>query len=91
MMMRTRLAEFEAALAVAKHRNFRAAAAELGISKATISGNIQALEAKIGVLLFHRTTRTVSLTSAGDAFISRVSSSIADIVKAIVDAREQAG
>ena len=89
-MSRTGLTELEAAIVVAKHRNFRAAAAELGMSPTTISSIIRALEARIGVLLFNRTTRSVSLTSAGDAFINRISSSIADISEAIEAAQGHA-
>jgi DNA-binding transcriptional LysR family regulator len=69
-MARTGPDELEAAVAVARHRNFRAAAAELGMSPTAISSIIRNLEARIGVLLFNRTTRSVAVTSAGEAFIS---------------------
>jgi DNA-binding transcriptional LysR family regulator len=90
IMHATGLIELEAAIAVAKHRNFRAAAAEMGMSPTSISSTIRALEARIGVQLFSRTTRSVALTSAGEAFINRVSSSVADIADAIGAARGQA-
>jgi DNA-binding transcriptional LysR family regulator len=90
-MSRAGLTELEAAIAVAKHRNFRAAAAELSLSPTTISGIIRGLEARIGVLLFHRTTRSVSLSSAGEAFINRISASVADISEAIEAAQSHAG
>jgi DNA-binding transcriptional LysR family regulator len=82
-MRRTGIIELEAAIAVAKFHNFRAAAAELGMSPTAVSSTIRGLEARIGVQIFSRTTRSVALTSAGKAFIDRISSSVADIDEAI--------
>ncbi len=90
-MHRTGLVEFETAIAVAKHRNFRAAADELGMSSTAVSSLVRNLEARIGVLLFNRTTRSVSLTAAGEKFLNRVSSSVADISEAIEIAKGEAG
>ena len=81
------LGELEAVLAVARHRNFRAAAAELGVSTSALSHAVAALEARIGVRLFHRTTRSVSLTAAGAQFVD----SIAPALSTIRGAIEQAG
>lgn len=52
-------------LAVAEHASFRAAAAELGVTRAAVSQAIQALERRVGQPLFQRTTRSVALTDAG--------------------------
>ena len=52
----------EAFLSVALHRNFRRAAAELGVTPSAISQAIRTLEARIGATLFLRTTRSVGLT-----------------------------
>src|SRR5215471_2546010 len=60
----------EAFLSVAHHRNFRKAAAELGVTPSAISQVVRALEARIGAALFIRTTRSVGLTEAGERFIS---------------------
>src|ERR1700754_2304410 len=90
IMPRTGLTEFEAAVAVAKHRNFRSAALELGVSPTSLSSTIRALEARIGVQLFNRTTRSVSLTAAGEAFIDRISASVTDIRQAIEEAQGKA-
>ncbi|HTH96146.1 MAG TPA: LysR family transcriptional regulator, partial [Stellaceae bacterium] len=58
----TGLSEF---LAVADHASFRAAAAELGVTRAAVSQAVQTLEARLGRRLFQRTTRSVALTEAG--------------------------
>src|ERR1700754_3758344 len=90
IMSRTGLTEYEAAVAVAKHRNFRAAALELGISATALSSTIRALEARIGVQLFNRTTRSVALTAAGETFVGRVSASVTEIRQAIQEAQGNA-
>jgi len=90
-MRRTGLVELEAAVAVARHRSFRSAAAELGMSATAISAVIRGLEARIGVRLFNRTSRSVALTSAGEAFVDRVAPSLAGIAEAIEVAQNKAG
>jgi hypothetical protein len=49
----------EAFLGVARHHSFRKAADELGVTKSAVSQAIRALEARVGVALFIRTTRSV--------------------------------
>jgi len=53
-------------LAVAEHRNFTKAAEQLYITQSALSHNIADLEAELGTKLFHRTTRSVSLTPSGE-------------------------
>ncbi|MDE1179426.1 LysR family transcriptional regulator [Paraburkholderia sp.] len=81
------LSELEAVLAVARHRSFRAASVELGVSTSALSHAVAALEARIGVRLFNRTTRSVSLSEAGEQFVESVSPALSTIRAAI----EQAG
>lgn len=81
------LGELEAVLAVARHRNFRAAATELGVSTSALSHAVAGLEARIGVRLFNRTTRSVSLSAAGAQFVDSVAPALSTIRVAI----EQAG
>jgi DNA-binding transcriptional LysR family regulator len=83
------LMELEAVVAVARCRNFRAAAADLGRSRSALSHSIAALEQRLGVRLFHRTTRSVSLTEAGELFVSGVASALAEIRSAMDVARSR--
>jgi DNA-binding transcriptional LysR family regulator len=78
----------EAFLSVAQHRNFRKAAAELGVTPSAISQAVRALEARIGAALFIRTTRSVGLTEAGERFISRAKPAFEELVTAGEAARE---
>jgi DNA-binding transcriptional LysR family regulator len=78
----------EAFLSVAQHRNFRKAAAELGVTPSAISQAVRALEARIGAALFIRTTRSVGLTEAGERFISRAKPAFEELVAASEAARE---
>jgi DNA-binding transcriptional LysR family regulator len=57
-------------LAVATHRNFRRAAAALGVTPSAAGQAIRALEARLGVALFVRTTRSVGMTEAGARFLA---------------------
>ena len=65
----THLAAFAA---VARHRSFRRAGAELALSTSAVSYAIRALEERLGVGLFHRTTRSVALTEAGQRLLERL-------------------
>src|SRR5690242_18227477 len=77
----------EAFLSVAQHRNFRKAAAELGVTPSAISQAIRALEARVGAALFIRTTRSVGLTEAGERFLSRAKPAFEELVAASAVAR----
>jgi LysR family transcriptional regulator for bpeEF and oprC len=59
-------------LAVASAASFSGAAKALGLSRAAVSSQIAQLEARLGVRLFRRTTRTVALTSEGEQYADRV-------------------
>jgi DNA-binding transcriptional LysR family regulator len=78
----------EAFLSVAQHRNFRRAAADLGVTPSAISQAIRALEARVGAALFIRTTRSVGLTEAGERFLSRAKPAFEELVAASEIARE---
>lgn len=57
---------------VAAHRSFRKAASELNVAPSTLSHAVAALEERLGVKLFHRTTRSVTLSEAGERFLARI-------------------
>ena len=56
---------FEMFREVAKHQSFTKAAAALDVSSAAVSRQVKSVEQRLGLLLFHRTTRSVALTEAG--------------------------
>lgn len=71
-MRKIGIVELEAAMAVARRRSFRAASSDLGISPTALSQTIAGLEARLGVRLFNRTTRSVSPTHAGEQFLAEI-------------------
>ncbi|MFS2108594.1 LysR family transcriptional regulator [Sphingomonas sp. Sphisp140] len=88
---RNSIGELMAAIQLAERRSFRAAADYLGISPTALSSNIRTLEDRLGVRLFNRTTRSVSLTAAGAEFIARVAPALAEIERAAEEAGSRAG
>lgn len=82
-MYKSGLTELEVVLAVARRRGFRAAAVELDMSTTAVSNAVAKLEARLGVRLFHRTTRSVSLTEAGQKFTARIAPSVINIKDAM--------
>ncbi len=78
----------EAFLAVARHRNFRRAAAEFGVTPSAMSQAVRGLEARLGAALFTRTTRSVGLTEAGQRFLDRAGPAFAELVAAGEAARD---
>lgn len=75
---------------VAELRSFSAAAEALGMSNATVSKAVTRLENRLGVTLFHRTTRTLSLTPSGQALAGRAAALLSDAESAEECAREEA-
>jgi DNA-binding transcriptional LysR family regulator len=88
-MGRPGLIELEAVLAITRRGSFRAAALELGLSTTALSNAIGKLERDLGVRVFNRTTRSVSLTDAGRSFVAQVGPALQDIHAAIDAARSQ--
>ena len=78
----------EAFLSVARRKSFRRAAADLGVTPSAISQAVRALEARIGVPLFTRTTRSVGLTEAGERFLARARPAFEELVAAGEAARD---
>jgi DNA-binding transcriptional LysR family regulator len=69
MMQGNDFSKLSAFVAVAEHGHFSKAAAQLGISPSTLTQAIRALEEHLGVRLLNRTTRSVSLTTAGEQLL----------------------
>jgi DNA-binding transcriptional LysR family regulator len=67
---------------VAEHGGFTAAAADLAVSPSALSQAIRHLETRLGVRLLNRTTRSVSLTEAGQAYLSRIGPALGQVVDA---------
>lgn len=67
---------------VAEHRGFTAAAADLAVSPSALSQAIRQLETRLGVRLLNRTTRSVSLTEAGLAYLERVGPALGQVIDA---------
>ena len=63
---RSDLADLTYFLAIARHRSFRRAGLELGVSASGLSHALKGLEARLGVRLLNRTNRSVTLTAAGE-------------------------
>jgi DNA-binding transcriptional LysR family regulator len=75
---------------VADRRSFTAAASELGITPSAISQIIKQLEKRLGVALLTRTTRSMSLTEAGERFLSQTTPAIGQILDAMDELRTYA-
>ncbi|HJU39404.1 MAG TPA: LysR family transcriptional regulator [Tahibacter sp.] len=69
--------------AVARHLNFARAAAELAVTPTAVSRTIKALEAQLGVRVFHRTTRSVGLTEAGRELVDAFAPALEQIRRAV--------
>ena len=72
----------EAFVRVAERRSFRQAATDLDVTPSAVSQAVRTLEARMGVALFTRTTRSVGLTEAGQRFLERARPAFEEIVAA---------
>ena len=71
-------------IAVAREQSFTRAAAQLGVSQSALSHLIRALEAKMGVRLLTRTTRSVSPTEAGERLMRSIAPRFQEIEAALM-------
>ena len=74
-------------LRVAGRRSFRQAADDLGVTPSAVSQAVRTLEARLGVALFTRTTRSVGLTEAGERFVELAGPAFDDMIAASDAAR----
>lgn len=70
-------------VAVANARSFRLAAEQLGVTRPAVSHTIRRLEDRLGVALVQRTTRSVSLTEAGEQLYANVAPALAEVGRAL--------
>jgi DNA-binding transcriptional LysR family regulator len=76
--------------AVAETRNFTAAARLFGVSPSAVSQTIKQLEQRLGVALLSRTTRSTSLTEAGERFLGQAGPALDQVLAALEDAGKYA-
>ena len=74
-----------------EHGSFSAAARGLGVSAAAVSKNVAHLEAHVGVRLFHRSTRRLALTDAGERFLAQVRDPLASLDAAMAGIGDDGG
>jgi len=82
---RTDLADFSYFLAIARHRNFRRAGIEMGVSASALSHALKGLEARLDVRLLNRTNRSVTLTVAGAELLAGIAAPFEAIGSAVED------
>ena len=85
------LANLESFVRSAESGGFSAAARQLGWTPAAVSRNVAMLERNLGQRLFHRNTRRLTLTEAGELLLSTVKAPLADVQAAIASVSTQGG
>lgn len=83
------LRQLECFVAVAEELHFRKAGERLGLSQSALSDRISALEHELGLTLFFRTTRQVSLTQAGSDFLRDAKRILADVARSVSNAKQK--
>jgi DNA-binding transcriptional LysR family regulator len=84
-MRGTEFAEMAAFVAIAERRSFAKAATHLGVARSTLSQNLRSLEERLRARLLNRTTRSVSLTEAGERLLARIRPALAELTAAAND------
>ena len=79
------LVELTYVVAIARHRSFRKAGLELGISASGLSHALKGLETRLGVRLVNRTNRSVTLTAAGQELCDAIGKPFESIDRALED------
>src|SRR6266851_10087539 len=82
-MRRGKLDDLLAFVAVGRERSFTKAAAKLGVSQSALSHTIRELEARLGVRLLTRTTRSLSPTEAGERLLRNVGPRLEEVGAAL--------
>ena len=87
-MQRGHLTDLAAFLIVAEEGSFTRAAAKLGTSQSALSQTVRRLEARLGVRLLARTTRSLAPTEAGERLLGRLRPAMEDIAAGLASATE---
>jgi DNA-binding transcriptional LysR family regulator len=87
-MQRGTLDDLLAFVAVARERSFTKAAAKLGVSQSALSHTMRELEARLGIRLLTRTTRSVSPTEAGERLLHSLRPRFEEIEADVAAVRE---
>ncbi|MFJ3059075.1 LysR substrate-binding domain-containing protein [Herbaspirillum sp. NPDC087042] len=85
------MTSIECFVAAAHAGSFSAAARQLGLTSAAVGKNVARLESSLGVRLFHRSTRKLSLTEAGERFLQEVSGGLQAIRSAVANLASAGG
>src|SRR5580693_9475460 len=88
-MLMDRLQTMESFVRIAHAGSYTKAAQQLGLSRALLSRRIIELEARLGVRLLNRSTRSVSLTNEGRAYLTRCKQVLDDIESESLAARKR--
>lgn len=89
--MQADLGDLNAFLAVARAGGFRGASRSTGTAASTLSEAVRRLEARLGVRLLHRTTRSIAPTEAGERLIARLAPALGEVEAALDGAVELGG
>src|SRR4051794_7677764 len=87
-MPRTDLSDLQAFLLVARERSFTRAAAKLGVSQSALSQTVRGLEARLGLRLLTRTTRSMAPTEAGERLLRTLGPALDEIDTTLVGLSE---
>jgi DNA-binding transcriptional LysR family regulator len=87
-MRREEMADLTAFVVVAEERSFTRAAGKLGLSQSALSQIVRRLEARLGVRLLARTTRSVAPTHAGERLVQKLAPMLHDLDQGIADLSE---
>lgn len=87
--MRIDFLGLEAFVSIAERGSFQRAAAHLNLSQTAISHRMRKLEEELGIKLFARTTREVTLTRAGIDFLPKAQKAIAELEQSFDDLKQQ--
>lgn len=77
------LSDLDAFAAIARERSFRSAARKRGVSASSLSDSLRRLEERLGVRLLNRTTRSVTLTAAGERLLERLAPALSEVAAAL--------